>query len=360
MKRREVFKTAGLGLVAGTLASPAIAQSQPKVNWRLASAYPNSLDTLYGASVTFAKFVSEMTDGNFTVQVSAPGELVSPGNGLDAVGEGTVEMAGTGSNIFTGVDPTFALASHVPFGVNTRMQNAFVYDGDGLAMWNEFFAKHNIYMLPMASTGAQMGGWFKREINSAADMDGLKMRVGGLGGRILERLGVVPQNLPAGEVYSALERGTLDAAEWVGPYDDQKLGFVQVASNYYFPGFWEGASQGHFYFNLDKWNELPASYQSVARAAAAYAHMEALAKYDRRTPAALRDLVSAGAQLKSFPGEIMEQAAVATDEIFAEIAAENEEFDRMYSALKSASDDGYLWWRFAEYGYDGFMIRKGG
>lgn len=358
IERRAFLRNTAFGAVAGAaLASPAIAQSQPKLKWRLASAYPISLDTLHGAAVTFSRLVSESTDGNFEIQVTGPGEIVSPGAGLEAVGNGTVEMAGTGSNIFTGVDPTFALASHVPLGVNTRMQNAFVYDGDGLAIWNEFFATHNIYMLPMASTGAQMGGWFRSEIGGVADLNGLKMRVGGLGGRILSELGVVPQNIPGGEVYAALERGTLDAAEWVGPYDDEKLGFVQVAKNYYFPGFWEGGSQGHFYFNLDAWNALPKSYQSIARTAAGYAHMEALAKYDLRSPAALRNLVAAGAQLKPFGPDIFEAAAAATDKVFAEISAENANFAKMLDHLTTVSKDGYLWWRFAEFTYDNYMIR---
>lgn len=358
LKRREIFGVAGAGLAATVLAAPALAQSTPKLTWRLASAYPNSLDTLYGAAVTFARVISEASDGNFTIQVTGPGELVSAGAGLEAVGAGTVEMAATGSNIFTGVDPTFALASHVPLGVNTRMQNAFWYDGDGLQIWNEFFAKHNIYCMPMASTGAQMGGWFRKEINEPDDLAGLKMRIGGLGGRIMSELGVVPQNIPGGEVYAALERGTLDAAEWVGPYDDQKLGFEQVASNYYFPGFWEGASMGHFYVNLDAWNALPKAYRTMIRSAAAFAHVQTLAKYDDRTPTALKELVAKGAKLKPFSKEIFERAAEATDRVFAEIAAENEDFAKMYGLLTDASNDGYLWWRFSEFTYDNYMIRN--
>lgn len=356
--RRVFLGTAGLGLGAAAVAAPAIAQSQPKITWRLASAYPPSLDTLYGAANTFARMMQEMSDGQFAIQVTGPGELVSPGAGLEAVGNGTVEVAGTGSNIFTGVDPTFALAASVPFGVNTRMQNGFWYDGPGMEAWNEFYAKYNIYAIPISSTGAQMGGWFRDEVNGVDDLQGLKMRVGGLGGQIMARLGVVPQNIPGGDVYSSLERGTLDAAEWVGPYDDQKLGFEEVAKNYYFPGFWEGASMGHLFINLDVWKALPAAYKGQIRAAAAFTHAEVTAKYINRTPTALRELVAKGAQLKAFDASILKAAYDATQAVFDEISETNENFAKLYGMLKASADDGYLWWRFAEFTYDGTVIRN--
>jgi TRAP-type mannitol/chloroaromatic compound transport system substrate-binding protein len=358
MKRRQFLTTAGAGLAAGTIAAPAIAQSMPEIRWRLTSGFPRSLDTIYGAADVMAKYVSEATDGKFQIQPFSAGELVGTFQALDAVGNGTVEMAHTASYYYVGKDPTFAFASAAPFALNTRQQNAWMYYAGGLDLYNQFYKKFNIYMLPGGATGAQMGGWFRKEVRSVADLNGLKFRIAGLTGEILSKLGVVPQQIAGGDIYPSLERGTIDAAEWVGPYDDEKLGFQKVAPYYYYPGFWEGGAMVHFFFNQQKWDELPKNYKAIVEAAAGYANVDMVAKYDAKNPAALRRLVAAGAQLRPFSQEIMEAALKASLEVYADISAKNADFKKIYDSMSSFRNESYQWWQVAEYSFDNFMIRS--
>jgi TRAP-type mannitol/chloroaromatic compound transport system substrate-binding protein len=359
MKRREFLKTAGVGLAASAaVAAPAIAQSSPEIKWRLTSSFPKSLDTLWGAAETFAKYVGEATDGKFQVSTFAAGEIVPGLQALDAVGAGTVECCHTAAYYYVGKDPTFPLFCAVPFGLNTRQQNAWFYDGGAQKLMDEFTKKFNIISLLGGNTGCQMGGWFRKEIKEVADLNGLKMRIAGLAGNVMAKLGVVPQQLAGGDIYPALEKGTVDAAEWVGPYDDEKLGFQKVAQYYYYPGWWEGGTTNHFMFNIPKWEELPKNYKAIATAAAAYANVEETAKYDARNPAALKRLVAAGAQLRPFSQPIMEASLKASNELYAEISAKNPDFKKVYDNMIAFRSDEYLWWQVAEYTFDTFMIRS--
>ena len=245
MKRREFLKAAGLGMGASAVAAPAIAQSLPQLRWRLTASWPKSLDTLYGAAEHMAKRIAELSENKFQIQVFAAGEIVPGLQVLDAVQNGTVEMGHTGSYYYFGKDPAFTFGTALPFGLNTRQQEAWQFQGGGMELLNDFFKTYNCWGMPTGNTTCQMGGWFRREIKSLDDMRGLKFRVGGFAGRILAKLGVVPQQLAAGDIFPALEKGTIDAAEWVGPYDDEKLGFVKIAKYYYYPGWWEGGAQPH-------------------------------------------------------------------------------------------------------------------
>jgi TRAP-type mannitol/chloroaromatic compound transport system substrate-binding protein len=357
MKRREFLKATGIGVAASAVAAPAIAQSMPEVKWRLASSFPKSLDTLWGASETFSKYCAEATDGKLQIQTFAAGEIVPALQVLDAVSGNNVEMCHTAAYYFVGKDPTWALFCSVPFGPNTRQQNAWFYDGDGMKLMNEFARKSNVYALVGGNTGAQMGGWFRKEINSVADLNGLKFRIAGLAGRTLQKLGVVPQQIAGGEIYPALEKGTIDAAEWVGPYDDEKLGFQKVARYYYYPGWWEGGTPQHFMINTAKWAELPKNYQSIMTAAAAAANVEETARYDARNPQAIKRLIGGGAQLKPFPVPVMEACYKAANEMYAEITATNADFKKVYDNMVAFRNDEYLWWQVAEYTYDTFLIR---
>ena len=242
MKRREFIKLAGASTVGAAVASPAIAQSMPELKWRLTSSFPKSLDTLFAGAELFAKQVGEMTDGKFQIQTFAAGEIVPGLQALDAASNGTVEIAHTSAYYYVGKDPTFAIYTSVPFGLNTRMQNSWWYQGGGEQLGNEFFKKYGVIAHAAGNTGTQMGGWFRKEIKTTADLAGLKFRIAGITGQILQKIGVVPQQLAGGDVYPALEKGTIDAAEWVGPYDDEKLGLQKVAKFYYYPGFWEAVS----------------------------------------------------------------------------------------------------------------------
>jgi TRAP-type mannitol/chloroaromatic compound transport system substrate-binding protein len=351
------MQAAGAGLAAGAVAAPAIAQSMPEIKWRLTSGFPKSLDTIYGAADVFAKYVSEATDGRFQVQPFAAGEIVGTFQVADAVGNATVEMAHTASYYYVGKDPTFAASAALPFGLNARGLNAWMYHGGGIDLANEFYAKHNIYALPGGNTGTQMGGWFRKEIKTVADLNGLKMRIAGIAGQVMAKLGVVPQQVAGGDIYPALERGTIDAAEWIGPYDDEKLGFNKVAPFYYYPGWWEGGLTLHFYFNKAKWDELPKQYKSIAQAAAMAANLDMLAEYDAKNPAALRRLVGAGAQLRPYPQDVLEGAYKAANEVYDEISAKNPDFKKAIDALRAFRNEEYLWFQVGEYTFDNFMIR---
>ena len=362
MDRRSFIKKAGIvtgGAVASAaLAAPAIAQTSPQLKWRLTSGFPSSLDTIYGASVVFAKAIADMTDGNWQIQTFQNGEIVAQANIVDAVGSNTVEMGHTASYYYFGKDPTFAFGTAIPFGLNPRQQNAWWYYGGGIDLMNDFYKKYNIYGLLGGNTGAQMGGWFRKEIKVVDDLKGLKFRCGGFAGAVLSKLGVVPQNIPAGDIYSSLEKGTIDAAEWVGPYDDEKLGLYKIAPNYYYPGWWEGGAAINFFFNLDAWNKLPANYKVVAKTAAALANVDMQAHYDQVNPAALRRLASGGAQIRPFPAEIMDASFGAANQTYAEFSATNPDFKKIYEAIKAARNEGFLWEQVADGSYDNYMMAK--
>jgi TRAP-type mannitol/chloroaromatic compound transport system substrate-binding protein len=357
MQRRDFLKAAGAGMAASAVAAPAIAQSMPEVRWRLTASWPKSLDTLYGTCESFAKYVAEATDNKFQVQVFAAGEIVPGLQVLDAVQNGTVEICHTATYYFIGKDPTWALFCAVPFSLNARQQNAWYYDGEGLKLMNEFSKKFNVYSLVAGNTGAQMGGWFRTEIKTVDDLKGLKMRIGGWAGKTLEKLGVVPQQIAGGDIYPALEKGTIDAAEWVGPYDDEKLGFYKIAPYYYFPGWWEGGTANHFLINQEKWNALPKTYQAIVTSAAGFCNVEQLGRYDARNPAALKRLVAAGTQLRPFSTAIMEACLNASNEVNAETSAANADYKKVWESIVPFRNDEYLWWQVAEFTYDGFMIR---
>jgi TRAP-type mannitol/chloroaromatic compound transport system substrate-binding protein len=362
VSRRKFLTAAAVGTAGAGIAAPAIAQTKPTIDWRLASSFPKSLDTIFGASETFAKALQEMSDGNFRVRVFAPTELVPGLSAADAVTNGSIEMAHTASYYYWGKDPTFAIGTAVPFGLNYRMQNAWMYQGGGIDLMNDFYARYKIIAFPGGNTGTQMGGWYRREINKPEDWRGLKMRIGGLAGAVIAKLGGVPQQIAGGDIYPSLEKGTIDAAEWVGPYDDEKLGFSKVAKYYYYPGWWEGQAMLHLFFNAAKWQELPKSYQAIVRAAAQMADTAMLARYDAQNPAALERLAHQGAVLRPFSAEVLDACFAAASQVYDEIALKNPDFRKVYEAMKAIRAGGYLWFQLAEQTSDTYMMiqqRKG-
>ena len=357
MDRRRFLSKAGVAAAAiPALAAPAIAQSMPELKWRMTSSFPKALDTIFGAAETFSRFVAEATDNKFQIQVFAAGEIVPGLEAANAVSAGTVEMCHTASYYYWGKDPTYAFGTAVPFGLNARQQNAWMYHGGGIDLMNEFYATKNLIAYPCGNTGSQMGGWFRKEIKSVADMQGVKMRIGGFGGKVISKIGVVPQQIAGGEIYQALEKGTIDAAEWVGPYDDEKLGFYKVAPHYYYPGWWEGGAMLHTMTNTAKWAELPPVYQSLVKTACQAANVDMLAKYDARNPAALKKLAASGAKFAPYPQDVLEACFNAAKETYAEISATNAAFKKVHDAMMIFRADAYLWAQFSEFQFDQFMM----
>jgi TRAP-type mannitol/chloroaromatic compound transport system substrate-binding protein len=358
MKRRDFIKVTGIGVAgAATMAAPAIAQSMPELKWRMTTSWPKSLDTLHGGAEIMAKMVGEVTDNKFQIQTFAAGEIVPGLQVLDAVQNATVEIGHTASYYYFGKDPTFTFGSSVPFGPNQRLNQAWYMLGGGKEILNEFYKSYNVVSLLAGNTGCQMGGWFRKEISSVDDLKGLKFRIGGFAGRVLQKLGAVPQQIAGGDIYPALEKGTIDGAEWVGPYDDEKLGFYKVAPHYYYPGWWEGGPMLLGVVNLDKWNALPKYYQSVLEQAGQYANSWMMAKYDQLNPMALRKLLASGAKLHAFPPAVMEASFKAARELHSEVAATNANFKKVLESLTAFSNNGYQWFQVAEVGYDNFMAR---
>jgi len=359
MDRRSVIKNAGIAGILAAGAAPAVhAQQQANIRWRLASSFPKALDTIHGAADTFAKAVKAMSGGKFEISVHAAGEIMPAFGVVDGVQQGSIEMAHTAPYYFFGKDETFALGCAIPFGLNSRQMTAWMYEGNGMKLMREFYAKYNIVNFPGGNTGAQMGGWFRKEIKSVADLKGLKFRIGGFGGKVMERLGVVPQNIPGGDIYPALEKGTIDSAEWIGPYDDLKLGFSKVAPFYYYPGFWEGGPQLDFFINDKAFNALSSEYKAIVEAAAAMAHTDMQAKYDARNPAALKQLVGSGTKLREFPKDVMAAAFKESMAFYNEISAKNENWKKVYADYSKFRADSNLWFQFTEMKFDQFMQKQ--
>ena len=354
MDRRSIIKNAGIAGVLAAGMAPSV-HAQSTLRWRIASSFPKSLDTLFGVCDVFAKKVGELSGGKFTISTHAAGELMPAFGVLDGVSNGTIEMANTASYYFFGKDPTYALDCAIPFGLNSRQMTAWMYEGNGMKLLREHFGKVGIVNFPMGNTGVQMGGWFRKEIKSVKDLKGLKFRCGGFAGRVLERLGVVPQNIPGGEIYQALEKGTIDAAEWVGPYDDLKLGFNKVAPHYYYPGFWEVGPQLSLYVNQAAYEGLSSDYKAIVECAAAFAHTDMQARYDARNMPALKTLLGQGVKLHAFPKDVLNASYKAAMQVYSELNDTNPAWKKIYTDYAAFRKESNLWFSLAESSMDNFM-----
>lgn len=355
MDRRSLLQRAGIAGVLASGIAPAV-HAQAAVRWRLASSFPKSLDTIFGSAEVMSKTVKELSGGKFEISVHAGGELMPPFGVVDALQNGTIEMAQTAPYYFTGKDSIFAFGCAVPFGLTARQMDAWMEHGNGRKLMDAFYGKYNIKSFSAGNTGTQMGGWFRKEIKSVADLKGLKMRMGGgLFGEAMAKLGVIAQNMPAGEVYQALEKGTLDATEFVGPYDDEKLGFNKVAPYYAYPGWWEGGAELEFFVNTKAYGALSAENKAILEAAAAVAARDMTAKYDAFNPIALKRLVAAKTKLMPFSKEIMDAGFKASMEVFAEHEAKSPEFKKIHQDMRAFQRDQILWTRFSEYRFDSYM-----
>ena len=355
MERRSFLANTGLAGILAAGAAPAFAQAGPEIRWRLASSFPKSVDTVFGGAEVIAKRVAAATNNRFQIQVYAGGEIVPPFGVVDAVQNATVQCAHTAPYYFFGKDPTFAFGTALPFGMNARQQNAWMMHGGGRQLFNDFLKEYNIVSFGGGNTGAQMAGWFRKEIKSVADLKGLKFRIAGTGALPLVKLGVVPQQIAGSDLYPALEKGTIDAAEWVGPYDDEKLGLYKVAKFYYYPGWWEGGAEVDLFVNIKAFNDLPKDYQAILESACHEANLNMLAKYDALNPPAMKRLLANGVKLLPFSDDIMAACYKATREVYEEIGGKNEKFKKIYEPWKQFRSEQVEWAGVAESRFDTFM-----
>ncbi|MGG6237032.1 TRAP transporter substrate-binding protein [Nodosilinea sp. AN01ver1] len=369
MKRRQLVKTTTWGVAAATTASMAACaggnapvaggaadEDLPRIDWQMATSWPAALDTILGGAQTFADRVGVLSGGRFTISPRSAGEIAPPLEVLNVVSQGAVPCGHTASYYYVGRSPVMGFGASLPFGLTPQQQNAWLYEGGGLDQLQEFYARQfNVIQFPAGNTGAQMGGWFRREISSISDLAGLKMRIPGLGGQVMSRLGVTVQTLPGGEIFQALQTGAIDAAEWVGPYDDEKLGLNKVAQYYYYPGWWEPGSTLEVQINLNEWNNLPETYQQMVRTAAFEANLEMLSRYETRNNEALQRLVDSGVQLREYSAEIMTAAQEATFDLYDEFAASDADFKAIYDDWRGFRDRIYAWSQLNQGAFERFV-----
>ncbi len=329
---------------------PAV-HSRRRVRWRLASSFPSSLDTIYGAATVLKERVEAMTEGRFEIEVYESGELVQGLKEMNAAQSGAVEVAQTAGYYNLGKSPALAFDTCVPFGLNARQQSAWLHEAGGLELVRKAYADFNVISFPCGNTGAQMGGWFKKRVTSLGDLRGLRMRIPGMGGKAMAELGVSVQNLPGSEVYQALETGVIDATDWVGPYDDEKLGFYQVAKQYHYPGWWEPGPSLSFLVNLDAWNDLSSGDQAVFRAASDAAAQSMMNRYDAKNPAALQRLVANGVQLVPFSADLIAGAQEASEQLLRDEAAKDKDYAALFQHWRAFRTDSFAWFGTAERAY---------
>jgi len=355
MERRSLITHAGIVGILATGMAPSV-QAQQAVRWRLASSFPKSLDTLFGSGEKMAEVVKAVSGGKFEISVHPAGELMPAFSVVDALQGDNIEMAHSGGYYFAGKDPIFSFSCSVPFGLTARQHTAWRMYGNGGKLLDDFYAQYNIMPVSGGDTGTQMGGWYRKEIKTAADFKGLKMRMGGgIFGEAMARLEVVAQSMPGGDVYQALEKGTLDAAEFVGPHDDAKLGFHKVAPYYYYPGWFESSANTEFFVNLKKFNALSAENKAILKAAMEVAARDVMAKYDAYNPVALKKLVAEGTQLKAFPKAVIDAGFKATMEVFAEHDAKSPMFKKIHQDMRAFQKDQIMWNRFSEYEFNRYI-----
>jgi TRAP-type mannitol/chloroaromatic compound transport system substrate-binding protein len=327
----------------------------PAVQWRMAASWPQSLDVLYGAAQLVCDRVAALTSGRFTIDLFAAGEIVPALQVLDSVQTGAVECGHTASYYYLGKNPALAFGTAVPFGLNAQQQNAWFYHGGGLELMQNLYSDFGVINFPAGNTGTQMGGWFKREINSLSDLAGLKMRIPGMGGEVMQRLGVNVQVIPGGEIYLALERGAVDAAEWVGPHDDEKLGLQDTAQFYYYPGWWEPGASLEVQINRSSWDSLPSEYQAALQTACYEANLNMLSAYESLNGAALQRLIDQGTLLKPYTEDILAAGQTAAFELYEDNAAQDATFKQVYEQWSAFRSEILRWNSINQFKLDQFI-----
>jgi TRAP-type mannitol/chloroaromatic compound transport system substrate-binding protein len=355
MNRRFMLGAAAAAAPAA-LAAPALAQANPEIRWRFQSSFPRNLDVLYGTAERIAARVAALTENRFRITTFPAGEIVPALQVLQAVQAGTIEAGHTAAYWSIGLEPGFAFFTAVPFGLNTRQMTAWMRHGGGQQLADALFADYNIVNLPAGDTGAQMGGWFRQEIRTQQDVQGLKFRISGLAGQVFQRMGAAPTLVAPADIYPALERGTIDATEFVGPHDDERLGFFRVARFYYAPGFFEPSARLSFMANRRAMEALPAQYREALSIACAEADSEMVSRYDHLNPIALRRLVAQGTQLRFYSREILQLAWRSNEALMADLAAQNPRFRTIWDAYRPYRSELFQWFRVSENSFDNFAF----
>jgi TRAP-type mannitol/chloroaromatic compound transport system substrate-binding protein len=374
MKRRSVVKvlsqgaiaTTGVALVGGCQAAQNSSSSGsadtgnlPNIQWQMATSWPPSLDTIFGGTQVLTERVAALTGGKFKISPRAAGEVAPALEVLNVVSQGAVQCGHTASYYYVGKSPALAFGTTVPFGLTAGQQNAWLYEGGGLKKLQEIYAsKFNAIQFPAGNTGTQMGGWFRKEVSTLNDLKGLKMRIPGLGGQVMAKLGVTVQTLPGGEIFQALQTGAIDAAEWVGPYDDEKLGLNKVAKFYYYPGWWEPGATLELQVNLNEWKKLPPQYQAAIETATYEANTTMLSRYDSRNNEALQRLLAGGTQVRPYSEEILAAAEKASFALYDEFAAKDADFKAVYEQWQSFRDRIYTWNKLNEGSFTNYIYSK--
>jgi len=361
MERRD-FLSGALGAggaaaaaLAAALPSSANAQNLPTLTWRLASSFPKSLDTIFGGAEQFARIVDAVTGGRFKITIVDNASIAPAKSAFEAVQTGTVECAHSAGYYFLAVNKALAFDTTLPFGMNQRQHNAWVYQGGGLELLRELFAQYGMVNFPMGNTGAQMGGWYNKEIRTLEDVKDLKIRIPGFGAEIWKRLGASPVSLPGGEIAAALRDKKIDAGEWVGPYDDDKLGLPAVARFYYYPAWWEPAAALSLYVNKAAYDALPAPYKEVVNVATGWVNQWMMAAYDTRNPAAYKRMIGSGTRVQLFPNSFMIAAYRSAFSIYDAEAATNPSFKKIYEPWKRYRTEINEWHKTAEAAMTNFL-----
>ncbi len=363
MKRRDFLKKTGAGAaaaVAGTaVAAPAVWAKGKTYNWKMVTTWPPNLPVLQTGAERFAKRVGQVSEGRIKIKVFAGGELVPPMNVFDAVSQGTVECGSGASYYWAGKVPAAQWFAAVPFGLNAQGINAWLYSGGGLKLWEEVYAPFNLIARPQGNTGVQMGGWFRKEMKTIDDYKGLKMRIPGLGGKVIAKAGGTVVLLPGGEIFTSLERGVIDATEWVGPMHDLRMGFYKAAKYYYYPGWHEPGTCLEVMFNKKKYDSLPKDLQAIIDAVAMETNLWSLSEFEAGNGAALQELITKHkVQLVRFPDELLGSLRKLAKETMEEEAAKDAVSRKVHEAFKKFKEQVGIWGSVSENAYYNVIADK--
>lgn len=353
MKRRELVTGAAAAALVACRPKEKVVDpgALPRIRWRLASSFPRGLDTIFGVGELFARRVEELSGGRFQIRIYPPGELVPGLQVFDGVQLGTAQVGHSVSYYYWGKNPALVFDAAVPFGLTARQRMSWIYEGGGLELLREVFAEFNIVNFPGGCTGTQMGGWYREPITGLDSLNGLKVRIPGLGGKVMSEMGAIIQVLPGGEIIPALERGAIDGAEWVGPYDDERFGFHKVAKHYHYPGWWEPGPSLAFYVNKEAYEALPPIYKAIVEVSARDADMALLNRYDAKNPPALQRIIAAGVSVTPFPDDVIREARKISASILDDMAQENASFAKLHASWKKFKVESSAWFRTAEQAY---------